>query len=446
MKRIILASGSVQRKKLLQLLGVKFTVQPSGVPEVKKIKTTCTDLVKHNALIKAQDVAAKSKNAIVIGADTVVYIGNKQIIGKPKDLKDAKRILKILFAKPHWVYTGVVVIDTATGKKVIDYEKTKVFMTPLSDEEIDRYHQNISPLDKAGGFDIEGWGSLFINRIEGCYSNVIGLPMSKLCHMLKKVGVSVLGLLLMINIMGCATEYNLATQREETLIYGDEKEIHLGEAMARSIELHYKDKIFTEVDANERVERILKRITEVCDRTDIVYFIKIIDEDEMNAVSLPGGYIYVFKKLVEKVDNDDQLAGVIAHEVGHITAKHAIKKLQEAYGAMLFQLAVTQTPARNVSGGLNFALTSLFMSHSQEDEFQADELGVKYMKAAGYNPLEMTNMLRKLQQEQDKSSLRQYSYWRTHPHIPERVAAVNTIVSGKMEFKDYIKMIGRDEK
>ena len=86
----------------------------------------------------------------------------------------------------------MVVIDVETGKRIVDYEKTKIFMQPLSDVEIDKYYKKISPLDKAGGFDIEGWGSIFIRRIEGCYSNVIGLPMAKLSSMLREFGVSVL--------------------------------------------------------------------------------------------------------------------------------------------------------------------------------------------------------------------------------------------------------------
>lgn len=192
MKSIILASGSVQRKKLLKLLGLKFTVKKSGVDELTKITTTCASLVKDNALLKAQDVAKRLKTGVVIGADTVVYIGNKQIIGKPKDLKDARRILKILFSQPQWVYTGLVVIDVKSGKVVKGYEKTQVFMVHLTDDEINRYHKKVDPFDKAGGFDIEGWGSIFIHRIEGCYSNVIGLPMAKLSQMLKEVGVSIL--------------------------------------------------------------------------------------------------------------------------------------------------------------------------------------------------------------------------------------------------------------
>lgn len=192
MKKIILASASVQRKKLLKYFGIPFTVKRSGVEELSKITTTCQALVKENSLLKAADVASRLKSGIVIGSDSVVYIGDNKIIGKPKDLKEAKKNLKILFSKPHWVYTGIAIIDVESGKKWIDYEKTKIFMEALTDEEIDRYHQRVNPLDKAGGFDIEGCGSAFIHRIDGCYTNVIGLPMAKLFQMLKKAGVSIL--------------------------------------------------------------------------------------------------------------------------------------------------------------------------------------------------------------------------------------------------------------
>ncbi len=192
MKKFILASGSLQRKKLLKDLGVQFTVKVSQAEEVQKIQTTCSSLVKHNALLKASDVASHLKSGVVVGADTLVYGGNKEIIGKPRNLKEAKKILHALFSKPHWVYTGVAVIDAETGRRIVDYEKTKVFMLPLTDEEIDRYHSKVSPLDKAGGFDIEGGGSVFIHRIEGCYSNVIGLPIAKLATMLRKFNISIL--------------------------------------------------------------------------------------------------------------------------------------------------------------------------------------------------------------------------------------------------------------
>lgn len=192
MPLIILASNSAQRKNLLKTAGLKFKVIPSRVQEVHRIVTTCEALVKHNALLKAREVAGRFRSGIIIGADTVVYGGGKQIIGKPKDLKDARRILKRLFSRPHWVYTGVAVVNARTGRMVLGCEKTKVFMHHLSDGEISRYHDKTSPLDKAGGFDIEGHGGLFIRRIEGCYSNVIGLPMARLRLMLKHIGVEIL--------------------------------------------------------------------------------------------------------------------------------------------------------------------------------------------------------------------------------------------------------------
>jgi len=191
-KPIILASASPQRKKLLKLLGVKFQVRSSKLEEATKIKTNCSSFVKHNALIKAQDIASRVNKGIIIGADTIVYVGNKKVIGKPKSLKEARKNFKTLFSRPQWVYTGVAMIDAQSGKTLLGYEKTRVHMLKLTDEEIRRYHRRVSPFGKAGGFDIEGWGSAFIRRIEGCYTNVIGLPMAKVATMLKEFGVHVL--------------------------------------------------------------------------------------------------------------------------------------------------------------------------------------------------------------------------------------------------------------
>jgi len=192
MPKIVLASNSAQRKKLLESAGIKFSIRPSKAKEINRIKTTCSSLVKQNAVKKAEDVAVSLKEGIVIGADSVVYLGGKKIIGKPRNFKEAKKNLKILFSQPHWVYTGVALIDAKTKQKIVDYEKTKIYMNRLSDKEIDRYHKKMYPLDKAGGFDIEGRGGLFIRRIEGCYSNVIGLPMPKLRVMIKRMGVSMI--------------------------------------------------------------------------------------------------------------------------------------------------------------------------------------------------------------------------------------------------------------
>ncbi len=192
MKRLVLASASPQRRALMKILGLPFVVKPSAAQEITTLKGSVAGLVKHNALLKARAVAALEKSALVIGCDTVVYSGDRRLILKPANLATARKNLKELMAKPHWVYSGLAVVDTTSGKAITDYDKTKVFMTPLSDQAIDRYHRSMTPLDKAGGFDIEGKGGIFIPRIEGCYFNVVGLPLAKLAAMLKKFGIEVL--------------------------------------------------------------------------------------------------------------------------------------------------------------------------------------------------------------------------------------------------------------
>lgn len=240
-------------------------------------------------------------------------------------------------------------------------------------------------------------------------------------------------------LAGCATEYNLATKKEERMLYGTEKEVKIGSKIAEKFEANYE--IIEDVDVNERVQNILKKIVAVCDRKDVVYFIKVVNKEYANAISLPGGYIYIFKGIIDRVENDDQLAGVIAHEVAHISARHGMKRLQNAYGALFLQILSSQTGAGR---GVNLALTSLFMEYSQEAEFEADKLSVKYLKAAGYDPRGTLGFLEKLKKEKEKAPLKKFSYWRTHPHISQRMAVVNQEITGKLEFKDYLNLIGND--
>lgn len=190
MRKIILASESKQRQRLLNQIGLRFVCAKSNVKEEAslRLKSGCADLVMDNALKKAKDVAKRYNSGIVIAADTVVLSG-KKIIGKPKNLDDAFRTLKIISRKPQWVYTGMAVIDIDNKKVLTDHEKTKIYMYALSDRQIRNYFRKVSPLDKAGSFDIQGLGSVFINRIEGCFNNVIGLPLAKLAKMLKEIDV-----------------------------------------------------------------------------------------------------------------------------------------------------------------------------------------------------------------------------------------------------------------
>ena len=437
--KLILASKSPHRKRLLKQLGIPFCVISSKAKELKNSSKGCADLVQKNALLKAREVASFIKEGIVIGSDTLVYAKGKKIIGKPKNLKEAKKNLKMLSQSPHWVYSGLALVDAKTKKQVVGFEKTKVYMTPLSDQEIENYYKLTPPGDKAGGFDIEGRGAFFIRRIEGCYFNVVGLPMARLRQMLKKFGVKILMFLVCLHLTGCmTTEYNLATQQQETLLFGTEKEVAIGDSIARYINKEYE--INTDVDINERVSKITERIEEVCDRTEIFYTVQVINKDEVNAFALPGGFIYVYKGLIDAVDNDDQLAGVIAHEFGHITAKHAMKQLQVQYGYNLLQIMAIGTGNQQMAPGINLAFGSIVTGYAREDEFLADRLAVKYMKEAGYDPNEMKKFLEKLQEINSKKPIRRFSYWRTHPYTTQRIATVNQEITGEMTFRNYIRL------
>ena len=212
--------------------------------------------------------------------------------------------------------------------------------------------------------------------------------------------------------------------------------------MAQQMEKAYK--INGEIDVNARVQEILDRLAVVTDRRDVLYFIRVIDEDKVNAISLPGGYIYVYKGLIDKAKSDDQLAGVIAHEMGHITARHGIKRLQSAYGYTLLQVASIVSGNSEVAVGTNVILTSIFFAHSRQDELEADRLAVKYLQKAGYETKGMVEVLGILKQEQEKAPSQPVNYFRTHPYIPERIAIVNQATSGQLGFKDYLNLTGNE--
>ena len=193
MRSLILASRSSARLALLRQVGLNPKVVVSDGKELPFHAKGCAALVKHNALVKAKLVAKSQGDAVVIGADTVVFAAGK-IIGKPKDKNDAFKTLKLLSRTPQWVYSGVAVIDVKSKQTLLAYEKTKVCMRRLTDAQIRHYVVSVGVEHLAGSFDIQGKGALFVERIEGCYYTVVGLPLIKLVNILEKLGVNVLGL------------------------------------------------------------------------------------------------------------------------------------------------------------------------------------------------------------------------------------------------------------
>lgn len=176
---IYLASKSPRRRKLLKQINLTFKVLSVDTPEEFKKGEKPVDAVKRIANEKMTE-AKKKVNGIIITADTIVVIDN-EILGKPVDKKDAVRLLKKLSGKTHLVYTGYSLLNSKTGKSITSYEKTAVTFRDLGKKEIDEYVEAGSPMDKAGAYGIQDdYGAVFIEKINGCYYNVVGLPLAKL--------------------------------------------------------------------------------------------------------------------------------------------------------------------------------------------------------------------------------------------------------------------------
>lgn len=185
---VILASGSPRRREILEQVGIDHTVMVSEIDE-RITKSTPEQVVMELATQKSEDVASKVTEGVVIGADTVVaFDGN--ILGKPKSEEDAFLMLKTLSGCTHSVFTGVCMIlkkDGATVDKSIFYEETKVTMCEMMKEEIEDYIAGKEPMDKAGAYGIQGEAGMFIERIDGDYYNVVGLPIAKVVQEMKQL-------------------------------------------------------------------------------------------------------------------------------------------------------------------------------------------------------------------------------------------------------------------
>ncbi len=191
MKKVILASQSPRRINLLKQVGFEFKAEPSSYEEENHLDMAPKDLTEYLSLKKAEDVAEKYKGSIIIGADTIVLIDG-EVLGKPKTPENAKRMLEKLSGKAHSVVTGFTIIDAETGKHVSKSIETKVYFKKLSDEEINNYVATGEPLDKAGAYAIQGRAGLFVEKIEGDYFNIVGLPIFALADELKNFGIEIL--------------------------------------------------------------------------------------------------------------------------------------------------------------------------------------------------------------------------------------------------------------
>ena len=193
---IVLASASPRRQELLKAAGIDFVVRPANIEEVQHPGEGAVYFAERMAQDKARAIRASAPDGVVLGADTIV-VARDQILGKPTDAADAVRMLRLLSNRQHFVITGVCLIGTdfqGTDSQGTDFEdvrseKTAVYFTQLTDAEIRDYIATGEPMDKAGAYAIQGHASRWISKIEGDYSNVVGLPVDLLRRMLQEHGV-----------------------------------------------------------------------------------------------------------------------------------------------------------------------------------------------------------------------------------------------------------------
>ena len=185
--KLILASASPRRAELLRSLGLQFDVLPTGADERDEHPVSFHDLAIHNAQVKARDVAVRYPGALVLGADTIVVLAN-EVFGKPRDLDDARRMLRRLSDQSHSVITGVCLARFSENRESVFTVETRVRFRPLAGADIEQYLDAVHVLDKAGAYAIQE-GPSIVAGIEGSYSNVVGLPLERLEVELRAFGV-----------------------------------------------------------------------------------------------------------------------------------------------------------------------------------------------------------------------------------------------------------------
>jgi len=218
-------------------------------------------------------------------------------------------------------------------------------------------------------------------------------------------------------LCGCATIYNPATGQKELIFINTSTEVSIGNMIAAKVSRQFK--ISKDPQKIHRVTMIGEKIVGVNDRKDLKYHFNVIEEDELNAFTTPGGHIYINSGLIEKT-TDDELACVIGHEIGHVAARHIAKKIQAQIGYdILVNIALSKSGAAELRRASSIGFDLLLRGYSREDELLADRLGAKYAYKAGYDPYAMISFLKQL--KDSKKEKIGFGFLRTHPYISQRI-------------------------
>lgn len=230
---------------------------------------------------------------------------------------------------------------------------------------------------------------------------------------------------LLFFLSGCATMYNPATQRNEMVLIDTKSEVALGQDMDSQIRIQLK--IIEDPQRQARLNVIGGKVASFSDRPDLVYHFRIVDDKDLNAFTIPGGFVYVNLGLMDSA-SDDELACVLGHEIGHVAARHSVKRLQAQMGYQLVMgIALGASDSSAIGDAIGIVFNLVNLGYGRKDEFLADKLAVKYAYRAGFDPHGMATFFEKLKQEAkargENSSL---VFLSSHPPIDQRIEKVKT--------------------
>ena len=232
--------------------------------------------------------------------------------------------------------------------------------------------------------------------------------------------------LLPLALGGCATT---GINRGQMNIISSDEEVKLGQEM--SVEVAKQYPIHNNAAVTAYVKAVGDKVAQTSDRKDIAYHFAVINQNAVNAFSLPGGYVYAYTELMKAASDEAEFASVIAHEVAHVAARHSTERLTDEYGYQFIAgLVLGENPNATAKLVTDLAATGGFLTYSRDDEYEADQLGAKYLYAAGYDPQAMVDFLDKLKALETNQPSKFETWLMTHPATSDRLARVKTQVAG----------------
>lgn len=252
---------------------------------------------------------------------------------------------------------------------------------------------------------------------------------------------------ILILFLNCATT-GPGGKRSLILISG-QQEISMGQELSKQVEK--QSKVVQDSSINSYVSQIGNRIAKISDRPNLNYTFKVLADSQINAFACPGGFIYIYSGLLKKMDNEAQLAGVLAHEISHVVARHSVQRLQQVLGMeVLASIALGKESSQTTEKVANLGIGLISQGYSRQNEFEADKFGTYYMAQAGYNPLGMSELLTKLSQGENGKPSGFEGLFASHPDTQDRIKRIKEqiatlpeeIISRPINQEKYEKIIG----